>query len=146
MGPEMLIPLAGIGLPMVLVPTIIGMKHAARKREFEHQERMKALEMGRPFPGSDAWASAVAISIGAVVPLGALFVAWLTTVTTSSPHQEGPWEAAGITGALSVCCGSMLAWRMAGGRVRGQKAGADPNTNGKATYDPDAYDVVSRRG
>src|SRR3954465_10682088 len=82
MQPDPLIPLAGIALPAVLVPTILTFRHAARKREYAHKERMKALETGQPVPGESAWPAAfVCASIGAGVPLGSFLFTWLASVT-----------------------------------------------------------------
>ena len=48
MNDGMIIPLAGIMLPMVLVPTIITLAHRMKKREWQHKERLRALELGIP--------------------------------------------------------------------------------------------------
>ena len=42
----LIIPLAGIILPLVLVPMVMTLKFRMKKREWEHLERMRALQMG----------------------------------------------------------------------------------------------------
>jgi hypothetical protein len=140
MHDEMAIPMAGIALPLILVPTIMGMKHVARKREYQHLERMKALELGRPLPGGDAWASAMAIAIGAVVPLGSILIGWLASLTTSSP--TAPWEAAGPVAGVGVVCGFVLGWRLIGARSAAKRSQPSEELNGKPIYDPEAYEFV----
>ena len=54
----MIIPLAGIMLPMVLVPTIITLAHRMKKREWQHKERLRALELGLPVPMTSSRGSA----------------------------------------------------------------------------------------
>jgi len=65
---ESVIPLAGIALPLFLVPTIIAMKMEGKKREMRHAERMRAMEMGLPIPGDTGWAAATAIAMAATAP------------------------------------------------------------------------------
>src|SRR4051812_43099259 len=85
--PEILIPLAGIALPMVLVPTIMGMRQANKKREYQHAERMRALELGQPIPGQSHWAAAVA-AIGAGVPLASFLFTFLGYVNFRNAPGE----------------------------------------------------------
>ena len=39
---------------VVALPVVLSMRHAARDREFQHAERLKALEVGLPWPGEPA--------------------------------------------------------------------------------------------
>src|SRR5436309_715788 len=89
-----------LGLLIVVgLPSVLGIRYAARQRELEHTERMKALELGRPWPGAEpdeAESSGVGapdrgVKIGVWVPLGALGIA---LAATSS--QPGLTNAAGI--------------------------------------------------
>ena len=48
MDAELIIPLAGIMMPLVLVPSIILLVHRQKRREWHHQERLRAIEMGLP--------------------------------------------------------------------------------------------------
>ena len=45
-----IIPIVGMSIPIILVPVILGLRHARLERELEHAERMKALELGRTLP------------------------------------------------------------------------------------------------
>ena len=46
-----------------LVPGIVVLYHLDRKREWEHLERMKALELGLPLPESPGWPTHVWIAL-----------------------------------------------------------------------------------
>jgi hypothetical protein len=144
MGPaeHVAIPITGILMPLVLVPTILILRHIGRKREWEHLERMKALELGMPVPGSESGRAKVCIAIGAGVPLGALLLAWVASLDGN--YGENHWEAAMTVGGLGVVCGSVLAARLFPSRNRQPDASMGPE--GKPVVDPDAYDVAGRRG
>jgi len=140
----MVIPLAGIALPIVLVPVILGIRHARYEREMEHAERMRALELGRTLPRDEAWWTLprIGVAIGAGVPASVFFCAWQASQTQADPKVA--WVAASIVGLAAVVCGTGLsAWHF----VRRDQA-AD-NTGGfhaKPQFDADAYDVVGSRG
>jgi hypothetical protein len=142
-----------------------GMRHDARKREMEHTERMRAIEMGI-WPGR---------GVGSYLPQAAV-----AQVKACSKDEEQPsllgmarkcysialwtpfwgflfgggfgrsWNAILIVGmtvatvsVVSVLCGTYLT-------ARAQEFAANsPGGDGffpKPPLDPDAYDVVSRRG
>jgi len=146
----LLVPITGILMPLLLVPTIITMKHRHRRREMEHRERMKAMELGlsnRPgqAPGdmkSIAW-------IGAGVPIASVIMAFLTCSEGPAAVEEVPLAAIVWSGAALISGGAMLTSLIMAfmvGRLR--KTGDSPYAmNGaKPVYDPDAFDVVSSRG
>lgn len=133
--PALLIPLAGMAVPLILVPTIIAMKQAQRKREWEHLERMKALELGRPLPCTQVWPALAAIFIGAIMPIGVFVVSWLA-LTKSSGFG---FEAATVVGICGVWVGGSL-----GKRLFAEKT--NRSVAEKFQGDPDAFDVVGRRG
>lgn len=145
---ENVIPMMGIMLPLILVPTIIRMKHAHRRREWEHKERMRAMELGLVPPGSEPhtfWPSMAAIAIGAGVPVGAFFCAWMATMT--SQVSDDVFAAATGVGIIAVVCGSMLAAKLYGISGTRSRELTPPNLAAKpAHFDPDAYDTVSQRG
>jgi hypothetical protein len=144
MNEALLIPITAIAMPMVVVPTIMVMKLRIRRRELEHIERMKALEMGQPVPGSQAWPALAAISIGAGVPIGAFFVTWLASMTG---HASGDiWLAPIIVGLAAVISGASLGTKLFGRKPSANAPGPAAVANGKPVFDPDAFDVVSRRG
>jgi hypothetical protein len=129
---------------------------------------MKALEMGMTPPGDHAWPAAVCIAIGAVVPITALGVALVVTLVTQRSmsvdvasaawsHRNFEelhgivWGCATAVGVLGVIGGVLLSFRVLGGRKR--PVGGPPTTDAfgldahlKPSFDPDAYDTVSRRG
>ena len=138
-NPALLIPLAGIMLPMFLVPTIMAMKQTQRRREWEHLERMKALELGRPLPSAQVWPALATIAIGAIMPMGVFIVAWLASPSASGSAFEG----AAFVGVCGVFAGAFLGKRLFAER---STKPADLETIAKPRFDPEAYDVVGRRG
>ena len=87
---EIIIPVVAILMPLVLVPTIITLKHRHGRREWEHLERMKAMDLGLPAPtGSETWGAKSVVPIGAGVPIASVFFAFLTCT-------EGPASVDGV--------------------------------------------------
>ena len=147
-GVTVLIPLAGILMPLVLVPTIIAMKHAGRKREMAHRERMRAMEQGRlptSARGSQGWAALTCIAIGLGVPVTSLMMA---VSTTAGMHRIDPtvWSTSALVGGAGVIAGATLALRTLGDRDADAVATGHADAWSKPSYDPDALDVVGRRG
>jgi hypothetical protein len=155
------------GCAAVVAPIIFGVQQSSRKRAYEHTERMKALELGIAPPGDNAWPAAVCIAIGAVVPISAMGIAMIVTlVTQRSMMLDGNsvswpmsrfeefhgilWGCATAVGVIGVIGGVALAFRLLGGRKRPVRPpAADPFAQVaqlKPSFDPDAYDTVSRRG
>jgi hypothetical protein len=144
---EMLIPIVAILMPLILVPTIIKMKHAHRLKEWAHKERMRAMELGLAPPTSMSgtfWPSLAAIAIGAGVPIGAFFFAWMANLT--SHVGEEAFLVAGGVGFAAVISGAMLASKLIGGAHCGHAPAEPPSFAKPSEYDPDAYDTVGRRG
>ncbi len=139
------IPLAGIALPVVLVPTVLGIRYARQEREFEHRERMKALEMGRTLPGDESWWSLprIGMLIAVIVPVVSFIAAYQATTVWDDPRPA--WVAATMVGVASVICGSGLAAYHFVRRDRMAEQVAELHAF-KPPIDADAYDVVSRRG
>lgn len=140
---DLIIPLAGIVMPILLVPSIMAMRLRSRKREWEHLERMKALEMGVPVPGNEPWLARVCMAIGAGVPIVSFVLAWIAN--ESGPNGEIAWASATLVGGMGIVCGTILASRLLTSRNRAQAA-LRTERNGKPLFDPDTYDVVGRRG
>jgi hypothetical protein len=147
----LIIPLAGIFMPLILVPMVLTLKFRQKKREWEHLERMRALQTGGPVPQADHRQGAGAlIAIGAGVPAVSVIAAGLTTgeIPNSLPDYlpliAVVWGCAWLisTGALitALVLGIVQARSRKADSAFGQDAAAKP------VYDPDAYDVVSRRG
>jgi hypothetical protein len=139
-NPALLIPLAGIALPLFLVPMIMAMKQAQRKRECEHMERMKSLELGRPLPSTQAWPALAAIALGAIMPVG-VFVVALIASTQTSGHAEAFFAPAAFVSVCGVWAGGGLARRLF---ASGSSTAC--GSNDKHSIDPEAFDVVGRRG
>jgi hypothetical protein len=138
------------------LPIFLHFRGERRKRELDHIERMRAIEVGRSYPGETRyglpavphWAAPhlIAVSIGAVVPLGVFACALLTSLIGG--YQKDIWIAAGMVGLGGVISGTVLAY----GAFKTTAAGAaaedrsDTYINSKPLVDEDAYDVVSSRG
>ena len=139
-----LIPIFGMLIPIIIVPTALGIKYAQRVREFEHKERMRALELGRTLPGDEPWSSParISLSIGAGVPVSVFGLAWLATQAVG--YQERIWMGATMVGLGSVICGSILAAKHFTLRAEAESLAA--NANPKPVMDADAFDVVGSRG
>lgn len=139
---ELVLPLAGMAIPIIIVPTVLGFKMAQRKREYEHLERMKALETGQSLPSRTAWPAAVTLTaIGAGVPMAAFLFTFLASVSAQVPGEI--WMAPVFATLLS----SLVTGNLAPKLLSPPKAALpDHLANGKPAYDPDAYDVVGRRG
>ena len=146
----LIIPLFGIFLPMFLVPTIILLTHRQKKREWRHQERLRALEMGLPVPHADSGlGGGSVVAIGAGVPVVSVIGALIAS--SSVPHSTTDYMPilAVIWGcAVLISTGALVTSLVLGFMVmRSRKpAESDQFAAIKPAYEPDAYDVVSRRG
>jgi hypothetical protein len=133
---------------------ILLIRNAQRRREWDHAERMKALEMGLPVPPRDSpWAKAsVCIAIGVVVPL----LAFGFTAGAYHDRPGAPDELWIVPGFVTPTC-VVVASILAGVLFRDGSRSADPEdverSNArqpgpivKSSHDPDAFDVVGRRG
>lgn len=146
-----IIPLAGIALPLFLVPTIMLLKQRHERRLWRHQERMQAIAAGTPFPPSTPGTGAV-IAIGAGVPAIAVFGAFVATLNRQQymPHSLElttiVWAFAFLisTGAMVTSLILFVLQHRAHARAIAEAAASYDSS--KPAYDPDAFDVVSRRG
>jgi hypothetical protein len=143
-------------LILVGLPVVLSIRMGARHRELEHEERMKALELGRPFPGDplpNDESQAVSpmdkgVRIGILVPLGALGIAFVATTTlsngTTSMVPMAIWISSAAVGVAGVICGTVLAMRApAAPTVPSRARGASLKP---APFEEDALDLVGRRG
>jgi len=147
----LIIPLAGIMLPLVLVPMVMTMKFRMKKREWEHLERMRALQMGVvPNQAAHRIGPGTLISIGTGVPAASVLAAGVTSL--NMPYdQADPLAAMAITWGCAwlISTGAMITTLVLGivqARANKNASALDPDAAAKPAYDPDAYDVVSRRG
>lgn len=141
-----IIPIVGMAIPIILVPVILGLKHARLERELEHAERMRALELGRTLPKDEPfWGPArMSLAFGVGVPLGVFFCALMAT------HEENTsqiplWISSGVVGLGGVVCGAVLAYRHLGRSWAGEHI-EDYRSRKPEMIDEDAFDVVGRRG
>ena len=147
---ETIIPITAILMPLVLVPTIITLKHRHKRREWEHLERMKALEMGQPNASRrEAWGAQSIVKIGAGVPIASVVAALLTCAVEGPASVEGvplaaiAWGCAAMISGGAMLTSLILAVLLVRSQGRLDAARVDP---AKVVYDPDAYDVVGSRG
>jgi ABC-type spermidine/putrescine transport system permease subunit II len=135
----LLIPVFALLIPIVIVPTAMAFKKAERARQLEHAERMRALELGRTLPKDEGWwnAARISVTIGAGVPIFSMFAAMVATEW--SGFQERIWLMCGMVSMAAVISGTSLAFRHFFSPT--QDTAVE-----KPQYDPDAFDVVGRRG
>jgi hypothetical protein len=146
----MIIPVIGILMPTVLVPTIITLKQRQQKRQWRHQERLRAIEMGLPVPPVDPGiGGGSVVAIGAGVPLAAMFAALV--LSANIPHSSD--EYVPILGVVWGCTVVISTAALITSLVLGvivsrsrKPLESDQFAAFKPAYEPDAYDVVSRRG
>jgi hypothetical protein len=138
-----------VGLPVGL-----SMRHARLERRLLHAERMKAMELGLPFPepapqGGDAeltdtrpWALAV------WVPLAVFGTTLGVAVWAELSVPLGVWFAAACIGATGILCGSILLLLLPAATLAGSSPGsAGAKARGsKPMLDPDSFETVGRRG
>jgi hypothetical protein len=141
-----------------LVAILGGFLHYRRERLLTHAERMKALELGRDFPddvatarlkaafeqterGEEGESQALArkcFSTALWVALCGFLAATGAVQSVSSGVAYAIAAATGAIGVTALICGTILATR--------QPAPAARETASKSPADPEAFDVVSRRG
>lgn len=149
MGHEaIIIPFMALMIPIVVVPTALLFKHLRESRRMLHTERMRAIERGQPLATQSFWSMLAAITIGGVVPVGCFLVAWLASLTDAAGEEV--FVGATILGIVAVVTGARLATKMLGSQQLKAVSEAPlyPDYPGQkpANYDPDSFDVVSRRG
>ena len=156
MGPGEFMGLFSLSMMAVLaLPIVLRFRSERRKRELDHIERMRAIEVGRSYPGEKRISLAalppsaipymIALSIGALVPIAAFGCALISTVIGG--FQKDIWIAAGMVGLASVICGSILAGTVfQSSQSACESEHSSSMFNSKPHVDEDAYDVVSSRG
>jgi hypothetical protein len=145
----LIIPIMAMSIPIILVPTILILKHRHKKREWEHLERMKEMEERLPTTPAQALIRARGVAaIGAGVPVASVFAAWLTSVTSNPVLSDNDLPTVAWGCAALVSGGAMLtSLLLARMQARAIKEMTPPSDlDGKPVFDPDVFDVVSRRG
>ncbi|HZW32653.1 MAG TPA: hypothetical protein VFF52_18215 [Isosphaeraceae bacterium] len=147
---ETIIPVTTILMPLVLVPTIITLKHRQKKREWEHLERMRELELHLPRSSrGESLGPRSVVAIGAGVPTASVLGAFLTCVG-GPPSVEGvplaaiAWGSAALISLGAMLTSLILALLVA--RSRDRVEAGSLLDQAKPVYDPDALDVVGSRG
>ncbi len=151
MDEGLIIPLTAILMPLVLVPTIITLVHRHRRREWKHQERLRAIDMGLPANASESRLGAGAVvAIGAGVPIASVIAALITTLNIPESHPDYMPVIAVTWGCSFVISTAALITSLVLGvlvmRTSKPAESVDPQAAFKPSFEPDAYDVVSRRG
>ncbi len=148
MNDDVVIPLFAIGLPFLIVCTVMGFRFGASRREMTHRERMRALELGQPLPGGSPGAVLACAAIGAGVPIAACFAAMIASLTTRDDDLAAMiWLGAVLVALTGLYFGYRLACRLLFADKFTHSRAFETNTSQKQNIpDPDFYDVVSRRG
>lgn len=139
----MIIPIVGMLIPIVVVPTALVVKHLNARRQLRHTEQMRALELGQPLPVGGFWPALAAILIGFGVPVGTFFIAWMASLAYGDTRQV--FLCAAVVSCVAIPCGTWVAVRLFESQ-RLHRLEPPTYVNGKPTFDPDFMDVVSRRG
>lgn len=141
-------------LVLLTVFAFLLIRNGQRRREWEHAERMRMIEMGLPILPRDApWAkAAVCIAIGAVVPFSAFLFTNLAYQSKMDAASE-LWLAPSLVGGACVIGASILAGVLFHGVSKSSEPSDEERTaarlrgfDTKPAHDPDAVDVVGRRG
>jgi hypothetical protein len=147
----LIIPIVAILMPLALVPTILVMKHRYKRREWEHRERIKSMELQMPVPRGLAGGSSRGVAaIGAGVPIASVIAAFLTGVVAEpNPTEDVPilpvvaWGCAALISVGAMATSLILAFMHARAAEKAESF-AQPDY-GKPVFDPDALDVVGSR-
>ena len=144
----LVVPIVGMMIPIVIVPTSLWFRHRLRVREMEHIERIRSLELGiAPRPAGINWPGAmICLGIGAGVPVASMLVAWGAVAIHDLPTDI--FQAPILISIVAVWAAKKLADRM---MSVSEPALAAPSrlaqtASKPAAFDPDAYDVVGSRG
>jgi len=144
----LLIPILGILMPLVLVPTILVLRYRHGRREWEHQERMKAMDTGLPITATATKGGVAAI--GAGVPIASVLSALVASLALGTGSSDDiaidgiVWGCAVLISALAFGSSLILAYIQS--RAQCATTTSQALQNGKPAFDPDALDVVSSRG
>lgn len=148
----LIIPIVAILMPTVLVPTVLVLKHRHKRREWEHHERMRAMDGPTPFLRNAGWvASGGVASIGAGVPAVSVAAAFLTTLIweptgpTDVPMPAVAWGCAVVISVASLATSLLLALLQARTQRQIESAAAHAYQVEKPAFDPDTFDVAGSR-
>jgi hypothetical protein len=153
---------------LFIVPIVwLAMRSERHKRDLQHTERMRALELGHGLPDDEVTARIKAFTgtgssskddggpgwcmvrrcywMGFALPVGAFL--GTTYLAPHRPDNTGIWVATAIIGTASVLSGTILAFRMTFlSNADESRSAALAGRVSKPTVDPDTFDVAARRG
>jgi hypothetical protein len=129
------------------IAVVAGTLQEQKKAALAHDERLKRLSLGLNDPPSqNGWPLAfTAVALGLGVPLVA-FVASLAAYLARSSTPDEIWLAAVVVSIPSVVVGGRLASRLVKGPAATDPIEPRIADAPKPSVDPDALDVVGRRG
>ncbi len=135
--------MAFLGIGIAYFAIHFGLRQEKLKRELEHKERMKALEMGRSLPGDIPWLSPLRVGFltATVVPIAAFGLALLSS--QGAGFHGDVWQSAGIVSVFAIVCGSVVACVASAKQSSNETHAAEMVE--KMPVEEDAYDVVSSR-
>jgi hypothetical protein len=146
----LLIPIVAILMPLLLVPTILVLKHRHKKREWEHRERMKAMETSFPVSHTLGLGNARGVAaIGAGVPAASVLAAFLTSVAWEPRPLDDvsvpavAWGCAVLISVGGLVTSLILASMHA--KAAEKAASIARMDQAKPAFDPDTFDVVGSR-
>ena len=166
LSPSLVIPIAGILMPLVLVPIAMTMRLRMRKREWEHLERMKSLELGVPAPLASNPGGVAAI--GAGVPIVAFGTAFLTSLLVpvadhpngvlaaggpfqfhstaySVPDSAIVWGCAAVVSLFAMLTATILGVVQARAHSRALQSSRWAGAHSKPVFDPESYEFAGNR-
>ena len=148
-----------IGLTIVGVAFVVGFftlcttsvvvegRKDRRKQEIAHEQRLKAIEFGRPFPDDgklSRFTASPAVALGLGCAATTFPLALVADLTTHS--GETPWMIAGAVSIVGMLCGTVIS--LFNNPKVAETSTSDGNLASDAKLrpvDPDLYDVVSSR-
>ena len=149
----LIIPIVAILMPLVLVPTVLVLKHRHKRREWEHLERMKAMSGSQPLTRLRGWAGSGGVAaIGAGVPVAAVFGAIVTTLNWRPSTFDDisvpaiAWGCAVLISAGGLVTSLLLALLQARTQQKLDSTATAAVDQYKPAFDPDTFDVVGSRG
>ncbi|QEH33109.1 hypothetical protein OJF2_16060 [Aquisphaera giovannonii] len=147
MNEGVLIPIFALLVPITVAPTAILAKQRQRKRELLHRERMRAIELGMPVPPPEHGLGQAVALVGGGVPIVTALAAFLTSMSASNLADD-PVPVLGVIWgcATMISMVALLTAIILGFMAARSSRPVEQSASLKPAYDPDAYDVVSRRG
>ena len=129
----LIIPIVALLIPMIIVPTAMGIKHARYLREVEHTERMRAMELGQTLAEDESWTPGERRRDDRGRGADRGDVHRLHRRPQAGGRARPSGTAAGMIGMAGVICGSILAGHVQfskrarpGGLVKDEKPALRP--------------------